>query len=69
MKTTWNRQSPVVKTLIVFLVSVLVFVPLMILGTSLLAPGLFEFMLVSALGWTAGGIIVGVFIHALSKER
>lgn len=62
MKNFWARQSVGIKTFIVFLVASAVAIPLFILASVVVQPQYWLIIESSAIGWFAGGAIVGTYI-------
>lgn len=66
---TFKGLTALQKTLVVFWVSVTVCVPLIILVSATVESEFWAAVEISALGWFAGGAIVGNYIYWRSRER
>lgn len=52
-----------IKTLATFILCVLVFIPLMLVGVEYAPVGFWQYFIVMVLGWFAGAIIVGNYFR------
>lgn len=62
MRNFWDRQSVRVKTLLVFIFSVMICIPLFFLLEWVTEPELLLIIGSSAIGWFAGGVIIGTYV-------